>query len=159
MKLRLLTLAGVVLMACLAVPRTRLIAYSKDDAETLRLLESDLMKEAAEHGSMGYVSYYADAAVEIPNGAPIIEGKENILKTMGFLDQKDNRLVWTPVGADISGAGDLGYTYGTYEFHTVDKNGKTVVEHGKYTTIWKKRNGKWKVVLDMGNAAAAPEQK
>jgi ketosteroid isomerase-like protein len=30
-----------------------------------------------------------------------------------------------------------------------------VVEHGKYTSIWKKqKDGSWKVVLDMGNASA-----
>ena len=31
---------------------------------------------------------------------------------MGFLDDKENSLRWTPVGADISAYGDLGYTYG-----------------------------------------------
>ena len=79
----------------------------------------------------------------------------NIAKTMGFLDDKNNHLTWTPVGADISASGDLGYTYGTYEFSSKDKDGKTVVDHGKYTSIWKKQgDGSWKVVLDMGNSSA-----
>ena len=116
------------------------------------------MKAAAEKGSQGYMSYYADDAVEVPNGAAIIQGKADIAKGMGFLDQKDNQLTWTPVGADISASGDLGYTYGNYEFHSKDKDGKQIVEHGKYTSIWKKqRDGSWKVVLDMGNAS--PEAK
>jgi len=128
-----------------------------DTADTLRQLEADFMKAAAEHGSQGYLSYYADDAVEVPNGAPIIQGKVNIAKTMGFLDQKDNHLTWTPVGADISSSGDLGYTYGTYEFRS--KDGKPTVDHGKYTSIWKKqKDGSWKVVLDMGNASAEPGQ-
>jgi ketosteroid isomerase-like protein len=123
-------------------------------ADTLRQLEAEFMKAAEEKGSQGYMSYYADDAVEVPNGAAIIQGKANIAKDMGFLDQKDNRLMWTPVGADISASGDLGYTYGNYEFHSKDKDGKPVVEHGKYTSIWKKqRDGSWKVVLDMGNAS------
>jgi len=114
------------------------------------------MKAAAEHGSQGYLSYYADDSVELPNGAPIIQGKINIAKTMGFLDQKDNHLTWTPVGADISASADLGYTYGTFEFRSIDKDGKPVVDHGKYTSIWKKqKDGSWKIVLDMGNAGAA----
>jgi ketosteroid isomerase-like protein len=114
------------------------------------------MKAAAEHGSAGYMSYYADDAVEVPNSAVIIRGKVNIAKTMGFLDDESNRLSWTPVGADISASGDLGYTYGTYEFRSVGKDGKAVVENGKYTSIWKKqKDGSWKVVLDMGNASAA----
>ncbi len=114
------------------------------------------MKATAEHGSQGYLSYYADDAVEVPNGTPLIQGKANIAKTMGFLDQKDNHLTWTPVGADISASGDLGYTYGTFEFHSKDKDGKPVVNHGHYTSIWKKlQDGSWKVVLDMGNEGPA----
>jgi ketosteroid isomerase-like protein len=99
------------------------------------------------------MAYYADDAVELPNGADALQGKDAIAKTMGFLDQKDNHLEWTPVYADMAASGDLGYTYGTYVFTTKDKTGKTVEEHGKYTSIWKKqKDGKWKVVLDMGNA-------
>ena len=86
---------------------------------------------------------------------PIITGKVNIAKTMGFLDDKDNHLSWTPVGADISASGDLGYTYGTYEFRSIGKDGKTSVEQGKYTSIWKmQKDGSWKVVLDMGNTSS-----
>ncbi|MGC1452130.1 MAG: nuclear transport factor 2 family protein, partial [Candidatus Sulfotelmatobacter sp.] len=67
-------------------------------------------------------------------------------------------LTWTPVGADISGSGDLGYTYGNYEFHAKAKDGKPVVQYGKYTSIWKQqKDGSWKVVLDMGNASPEPK--
>jgi ketosteroid isomerase-like protein len=116
------------------------------------------MKAAADKGSQGYMSYYADNAVEVPNGAGIIEGKIEIAKGMAFLDDKNNRLIWTPVGGDISASADLGYTYGTFEFHSKDKDGKPTVEHGKYTSIWKlQKDSHWKVVLDMGNASPAPK--
>jgi ketosteroid isomerase-like protein len=116
------------------------------------------MKAAAEKGSQGYMSYYADDSVELPNGVAMIPGKANIAKTMGFLDDKNNHLSWTPVGADISASGDLGYTYGTFEFRSKDKDGKLIVEYGKYTSIWKlQHDGTWKVVLDMGNASAQPK--
>jgi ketosteroid isomerase-like protein len=155
MKSFLLTLMAAVFAAILFVPNaTRFSSAStKATADTLRQLEGEFMKASAERGSQGYLSYYADDAVEVPNGAPLIQGKVNIAKTMGFLDDKNNHLTWTPVGADISAAGDLGYTYGNYEFTSKDKGGKTVVDHGKYTSIWKKQGqGSWKVVLDMGNA-------
>ena len=130
------------------------IAKSQSDGTaTLVKIEAEFMKAAAEHGSLGYLSYYADDAVEVPNGTTFLQGKANIAKAMGFLDQPDNHLTWSPVGASIATSGDLGYTYGTYEFRSKDKDGKPVVEHGKYTTIWKKRKGgTWKVVLDMGNS-------
>jgi ketosteroid isomerase-like protein len=135
------------------------VAAANGDPDKLRQLEAEFMKAAAEHGSQGYLSYYADDAVELPNGAPIIQGKMNIAKGMGFLDQKDNHLTWAPVGADMAASGDLGYTYGTFEFCSKDKDGKPVVERGKYTSIWKKqKDGSWKVVLDMGNASAGQYQ-
>src|SRR5580704_17409142 len=159
MKTFLIVLVDAVLIVIIAVPNTRPLASAsaKATADTLRQLESEFMKAAAERGSAGYMSYYADDAGEVPNGGPIIQGKVNIAKGMGFLDQKDNHLTWTPVGADISTSGDLGYTYGNYEFRSKDKDGKRVVDHGKYTSIWKKQgDGSWKVVLDMGNSSPEP---
>ena len=139
-------------------PHSMVSASPKATAETLKRLEGEFMKAAAERGSHGYMSYYADDAVEVPNGAPIIHGKVEIAKGMGFLDDKNNQLLWTPVGADISASGDLGYTFGNYEFHSKDKDGKPSVEFGKYTSIWKaQKDGSWKVVLDMGNASPAPK--
>jgi ketosteroid isomerase-like protein len=154
---RFLAVPAVALMlAIVALSSLRSAASPpKDSTELLKQLEAEFMKAAAEKGSAGYMSYYADDAVELPNGAPILEGKENIAKTMGFLDEKDNHLTWTPVGGEISASGDLGYTYGNYEFRAKDKDGKPILEHGKYTSIWKKqKDSKWKVVLDMGNATA-----
>jgi ketosteroid isomerase-like protein len=125
-----------------------------DNGATLRQLEADFMKAAAERGSQGYMSYYADDAVELPNGGPVIQGKLNIAKSMGFLDDKNNRLTWAPVAVDISG--NLGYTYGTYEFRSIGKDGNPVVDRGKYASIWKKQmDGRWKVALDIGNSGGA----
>jgi ketosteroid isomerase-like protein len=145
------------LVATLAIPAGRRTVAAAPGAtpDTLKQLEAEFMKAAAEKGSAGYMSYYADDAVEVPNGVGLIQGKANIAKTMGFLDNKDNHLTWTPVGADVSD--DLGYTYGTYEFRSKDKDGKPTVDYGKYTSIWKKqRDGSWKVVLDMGNSNPEP---
>ena len=130
------------------------LANSQSDGTAALLkIENEFMKAAADHGSQGYLSYYADDAVEVPNGTAFLQGKENIAKTMGFLDSPDNHLTWAPVGAGIAASGDLGYTYGTYEFRSRDKDGKPVLDHGKYTTIWKKqKDGNWKVALDMGNS-------
>jgi ketosteroid isomerase-like protein len=129
------------------------VANSQSDGNAVLLkIENDFMKAAAEHGSQGYLSYYADDAVEVPNGAAFLQGKADIAKTMGFLDSPDNHLTWAPVGAGMATSGDLGYTYGTYEFRSKDKDGKPVVSHGKYTTVWKKQKDGWKVALDMGNS-------
>jgi len=160
MKSSLPILVVIFLVATILLPVSRpaVSASPQATADTLKQLEAEFMQAAAEKESVGYMSYYADDAVEVPNGHAVISGKENIAATMGFLDDKNNHLTWTPVGADISAAGDLGYTYGTYEFRSKDKDGKPTVEYGNYTSIWKKqKDGSWKVVLDMGNASLPPK--
>jgi ketosteroid isomerase-like protein len=152
------TVVVAFLIATIVVSRPTVAAAPKVTVETLIHLEAEFMKAAAEKGSKGYLSYYADDAVELPNGAPAIEGKVNIAPGMNFLDDPNNRLTWTPTGGNVSSSGDLGYTYGTFEFRSNDKDGKPRVEHGKYTSIWKlQKDGSWKVVLDMGNASPAPK--
>jgi ketosteroid isomerase-like protein len=151
-----------IVVATLAVLATTIYfrpvsAHPKDGPEILKQMEADFMKAAAEKGSVGYMSYYAADAVELPNGTDAIKGKDSIAKTMGFLDQSGNKLEWTPEFADMSSSGDLGYTYGTYAFTSKDKDkdGKPITDRGKYTSIWKKqKDGTWKVVLDMGNSSS-----
>jgi ketosteroid isomerase-like protein len=150
-------IAFLVATITFTAPQPRVSAAPKATVETLKQLEAEFMKTAGEKGSRGYMSYYADDAVEVPNGAPLISGKVNIAQGMGFLDDPSNRLLWTPVGGDISASGDLGYTYGNFEFHSKDKDGKPSVQYGKYTSIWKlQKDGTWKVELDMGNGSPAP---
>jgi ketosteroid isomerase-like protein len=154
----ILVVAFLVATILLPISHHTVSASPKATADMLKQLEGEFMKAAAEKGSSGYMSYYADDAVEVPNGHAAIPGKTNIAATMGFLDDKNNRLTWVPVGADISDSGDLGYTYGTWEFHSKDKDGKPAVDYGNYTSVWKKqKDGNWKVVLDMGNSLPAPK--
>jgi ketosteroid isomerase-like protein len=156
--LLVLVVAFAVTAIVLPIKRPTVAASPKATPEMLEQLEAEFMKAAAEKGSQGYMSYYADDAVEVPNGASLIQGKAEIAKGMGFLDDKNNSLLWTPVGADISASGDLGYTYGTFEFRSKDKGGKPAIQLGKYTSIWKRqKDGSWKVVLDMGNASPEPK--
>jgi ketosteroid isomerase-like protein len=160
MKLFLLSLAIAFLFAIVLFsnPQSSASASAKADGDTLRQLEANFMKAAADRGSQGYMSFYADDAAELPNGEDMLQGKETIAKTMGFLDDKNNHLTWTPVHADMAASGDLGYTYGTYEFRSKDKDGKPTVEYGKYASIWKKqKDGSWKVVMDMGNSSPSPK--
>ena len=127
-------------------------SQSSDGTTALMKLEREFMQATADHGSQGYLSYYAEDAVELPNGHALLRGKTEVAKTMGFLDNPHNHLLWTPLGGGVSASGDLGYTYGTYEFRSRDEDGKLGSTYGKYATIWRKQSdGSWKVVLDMGN--------
>lgn len=61
-------------------------------------------------------------------------------------------VTWTAAKADVSG--DVGYTTGAYEMSMAGAK-----ETGKYVTVWKRQDdGSWKVVEDIFNADAAPQQ-
>jgi ketosteroid isomerase-like protein len=155
MKTKLLTLVLVVGFAVVAFVR-------KTDADPngsakLTQLEADFNQATADHGFDGFMSYFADDAVELTAGSPIISGKENIRKALGPWGP-DVSLSWKPVQAEMSASGELGYTYGTYVFKANGKDGKPAVSYGKYATIWKKqKDSSWKVIMDMGNTSPAPQ--
>lgn len=72
-------------------------------------------------------------------GAPAIQ-------YISSMNDSSVQLTWEPLGGDIAASGDLGYTYGIYEMKD-----SAYVQKGTYVTVWKKKEGKWKFVLDSGN--------
>jgi ketosteroid isomerase-like protein len=66
-------------------------------------------------------------------------------------------LTWWPVFADVSRAGDLGYTTGPYEFRDKPSDEKPSGT-GHFFTVWRRQPaGAWKFVLDLGIRHPAPE--
>jgi ketosteroid isomerase-like protein len=49
----------------------------------------------------------------------------------------------------IAEAGDMAVDVGTYTFNGTDPKGKPMTDNGKYTTVFKKVNGEWKIAVDM----------
>ncbi|PYS84709.1 MAG: hypothetical protein DMF67_04115 [Acidobacteria bacterium] len=65
-------------------------------------------------------------------------------------------LTWYPTYADVSRAGDLGWTTGPYEFREKPDD-KQAAAGGHYVTLWRwQPDGSWKFVLDFGIRHAAP---
>ncbi len=63
------------------------------------------------------------------------------------------RLDWTPMEAQVSAAGDLGYTRGTWVASGKKKGGDAYRLTGYYVTGWQKQpNGSYKFMLDIGGA-------
>jgi ketosteroid isomerase-like protein len=153
MKTNLLTILLILLSANL-IPEA--VSQSQSAGpELLVKLEADFQKATAERGWDGYITYYAEESAELPNGGPIVLGRENIRKSLGSW-APGTSLTWTPVKADMSASGDMGYTFGTFVFKGKDKDGKPFTSNGKYASIWRKqKDGSWKVVMDMGNSGSA----
>ncbi|MCU1307232.1 MAG: hypothetical protein JWN45_1927 [Acidobacteriaceae bacterium] len=88
-----------------------------------------------------------------PDGVEFSPGPVNVKET--FSKQQDPpkpppmTLDWDPVFANVSQAGDLGFTTGPYIL--TDNAKKAPARQGYFFSIWKKQaNGELKVVLDYG---------
>ena|ERR1022692_465265 len=127
---------------------------SPTGSDLLVQLEADFAADVAKHGHDAFLTYFAEDGVEVVDGGGF-DTKDAMRKQPPW--PEGTTLTWTPVKADLSTSGDLGYTYGNYVYTAKNKEGKVVVNYGKYTSIWKKqKNGQWKVVVDMGNSSPNP---
>ena len=66
-------------------------------------------------------------------------------------------LTWQPIFADVSRAGDLGYTTGPWQFKKDIQDTKPAA-FGNFMTVWKRQaNGLWRFVLDLGISNPEPK--
>ncbi len=115
---------------------------------TLLELEGRFSQETTEGGGKAFASWFADDAVTLSNGKPAVLGRGAIAQTANW-DPKAYQLSWVAQGAQMGPSNDMGFTWGRYEGHATDHNGKPIVTSGRYITIWKKLpNGSWKVAMD-----------
>src|SRR2546421_1237056 len=108
-------------------------------------MEHAFAKAAATKGTRdAFLEFLADDGIIFQPGP--VNGKK-------FWTERPSRkglLSWEPIFADVSRAGDLGYTTGPWKFRPNGPDDQPVAV-GQYFTIWKKqRDGSWKAVLDRG---------
>jgi len=103
-------------------------------AATEELLNRDRKFNFAEYASPDVRLYRAGNLPYIGKQAAV----EALSKTKG-------QIAWQPIGGDVSRAGDLGYTHGTYE---LTDDTKHVIERGSYVRIWQKQGGEWRIVME-----------
>lgn len=126
-------------------------ATRRTNLDALVDAERAFARAAATKGTRdAFLEFLADDGIIFQPGP--INGKE-------FWRQRQPRkglLSWQPVYADVSAAGDLGYTTGPFEFRPSGPDDKPTA-FGQYFTIWRRQSGgSWKAVLDRGISHPAP---
>jgi ketosteroid isomerase-like protein len=128
------------------------------EQERTALLDRDRAWSQTPPDADKFVAFFAADASFLPPNMPIATGTDAIRKVAAELVALPGFSVrWSATKADVGGAGDLGYTQGTYELTLNDPTGKPMRENGKYVTVWKKQaGGQWMVVADIFNPDAPP---
>nr|WP_321412611.1 nuclear transport factor 2 family protein [uncultured Carboxylicivirga sp.] len=111
--------------------------------------ETDFAAMAAEEGiGNAFVYYAADDAV-LMRSNKLIKGKEAIAAKYGVFNSEKVKLSWKPDFVEVSGSGDLAYTYGQYIYSVIDSLGEIKSDTGVFHTVWKRQpDGNWKFVWD-----------
>ena len=124
------------------------------EGEKLMQLSREWSKSAAGDDMEKTISYWADDAVVMQPGQPIIRGKQEI---RAMLENTSNipgfQISWEPQEVHVSKEGDMAYMIERNKISFTDSLGNPVTEYNKVTTVWRKQaDGSWKNVVDMWNA-------
>jgi ketosteroid isomerase-like protein len=124
----------------LALPQTPPLASL---VETERAFARDCVERGVRDS---FLAFFADDAISFwPHP---VNAREALLKQPAPSERPTTTLNWEPLLADVSGAGDLGYTTGP-SLTTDDK--QKPIRSGYYFSIWRwQSDGSWKVELDIG---------
>lgn len=99
------------------------------------------------------VNMYADDAHLMPANAPRADGKDAVRQGwVGFLSIPGMELTSVSNTKIVSEAGDMVVDLGSFVFKFEPQPGKPITDTGKYTTVFRKVNGEWKIVVDMFNS-------
>ena len=87
-----------------------------------------------------------------------VKGKQWMTENPLLPSEKRPLLSWQPTFADIGRAGDMGYTFGPWEYKADIHDGKPVA-FGHFLTVWKKQaDGSWKFAIDLGVTHPQPSE-
>jgi len=106
-----------------------------------------------------FLSLLADDVEVYASDHPIVKGVPAAREFFApFFDAKGPGLGCEPLTAEVAASGDLAYTTGTYLTKGTEAERGPARGHGKYVTVWRKRGGRWRVVVDIGNASPPKER-
>ncbi|MCP4215207.1 MAG: hypothetical protein GY765_11145 [bacterium] len=120
------------------------------------MLEADrlLSKSAQAKGILeAFREVAAGYTVLLPNGSRPIQGKQ-ALEVIIAANKKNGvpimKRQWEPLGAEVSKAGDLGFTYGRF-LPTSAQQDTQPPAYRYYSNFWRKHtDGSWKIALGQG---------
>ena len=143
---------------------TRLLQFPKNDEasepnaranvtalrEKLIKLESNLAAQSTRKGAVNAFGAYLAEGVRMlrPEMAPAI-GRQ---RAMEAISSRLGTFSWQPAMANVAASGDLGYTYGSFDFSSRG----VLVERGSYVRVWQKLGGSWQVVMDVASPDPHP---
>jgi len=150
----MLAAAGAVLLVACAPGAQGTKADPAADEAAVRAVNGAWFKAYAAGDAAGVAANYAADAVISPPGVPAARGAEAILAffTQDIAAIKAAGLSFAPdPSTDVGVSGDLGWETGTFKVTAPDGS---AVDTGKFSTVFARRDGSWKIIRDTWNSDA-----
>ncbi len=114
----------------------------------------EVTNQPGEAGADGYASFVTEDAVLLPPNGARVDGRDAVRALiLSYTQAEEFSITWEAIRVEVSAAGDLAYSMGTYEYSLKDAQGNPVSDNGKSVDIWKKQaDGSWKVAVVIWNS-------
>ena len=130
-------------------------ATDEDAVARIRARNESWLAAAARRDLDGMMSIYAPDAQELlPDMSPLV-GRDSIRAFYRGLIEQLPRFAhhFTPEDVTVAGSGELAVVRGSYRF-TPDTLLPQQVHEGKYVGVWRRRDGEWRLFINISNADA-----
>ena len=172
MQNRLMLLAGIVALSCIAgcskasntpgdTSAAAPAAASTDrsaDASMIVAMDSAWMRNLMAKNVDSLMTYYTPDAMSYGFGAAPASGSDQIraqYTEMAKATMTNPKIM--PGGVKFSDDGTMAYDYGTYQTTSALPGKKPTVDNGAYLNVWKKVDGQWKLAIEMSTPVPAPK--
>lgn len=143
------TLPGLITAVVLVGGAVAQKPATDSDLRTMVDTERAFAKASEEKGTReSFMMFIAEDGILFRPGP--VAGKKWMQEHPVPASDKRPLLAWQPIFADMAAAGDMGYTFGPWEFKADIKDPKPSA-FGHFATIWKKQpDGAFKFAIDLG---------
>ena len=130
---------------------------TKAEGEKVMQLSKQWSQAASRGDVEKIIGYWADDAVVMSAGEPVLNGKQAIRKMVeesykmpGF------RINWEPQSVVVSESGDMAYLLENSQISFTDSTGKPFTINNNAVSIWRKqKDGTWKNAVDISTPDAS----
>jgi ketosteroid isomerase-like protein len=140
----------VLILFAASAPAQNYVGKQKDIQKILQHIET-FSEKVVQQDAEGIARAYADDAKIFPGNQKIISGRAPIERYWTPSPERGKIVYHKILPEEIQIVGKTAYDFGYYEGKTQQADGSEVSWRGKYVIVWHKRQGEWKIYLDIWN--------